>query len=92
MSVMSGRPVLARQSPAQIPAVASRSALDGLAAGFLAAVTYAGSHTEAAELAFNTALRDARENPEHDYDYSRLFLAGLELAKAGLLQLTGGLL
>lgn len=89
MSVTTGRPVLARQSSAQIPAVASRSALDGLAAGFLAAVTYAGSHTEAARLAYDAAIRDAREH--HDYDYSREFLAGLELAKAELL-LIGGVL
>lgn len=86
---MTGRPVLARQSPAQIPAVACRSALDGLAAGFLAAVTYAGSRTDAARLVFDAAVRDAREN--HDYDYSREFLAGLELAKAELL-LIGGVL
>jgi len=85
---MSGRPALAWQSPAQIPAVASRSALDGLAAGFLAAVTYAGQHTEAARLAYDAAVLDARTG--HDYDYSREFLAGLEAAKAELALLTGG--
>lgn len=88
MSVTTGRPVLARQSSAQIPAVASRSALDGLAAGFLAAVTYAGSHTEAARLVYDAAILDARTG--HDYDYSREFLAGLELAKAELQLLIGG--
>lgn len=87
MSAATGRPVLARQSPAQIPAITSATALAGLAAGFLAAVTYSGSHTPAGELAYSMALRDARQN--HDYDYSREFLAGLELAK-GELNLIGG--
>lgn len=89
MSASTGRPVLARQSPAQIPAIASASALAGLAAGFLAAVAYSGRHTAAGELAYSVALRDARQH--HDYDYSREFLAGLELAKGALTTLIGGI-
>lgn len=89
MSAWTGRPVLATQSAAQIPAVTVPSALSGLAAGFMAAIAYAGSHTPAAELTFNAAVRDARQH--HDYDYSHEFLAGLEAAKAQLL-LIGGVL
>lgn len=83
-----GRPVLAWMSAAQIPAVSARTALDGLLAGFMAAVTYAGHHTDAGALRFNLALTDARKG--HDYDYSREFAVGLELAKQALADLNGG--
>lgn len=82
MAAWNGKPVLARVSAKQIPAVSSPSALDGLQAGFMAAIAYAGQHTAIGELRFNGALRDARE--QHDYGYSRGFLAGVEAAKAEL--------
>lgn len=85
----SGNPALAMISPAEIPAVASRSALDGLAAGFLAAVTYSGARTDAGRRLLDLAVVDARRNPDHDYDYSRAFLDGIEAAKAQLRNLRG---
>lgn len=87
MSASSGRPALALLSASQIPAVPSTSALAGLVAGFMAAVAYAQRHDAAAELVFARAVVAARVHP--DYGYSHEFLAGAEMAKAGLAALAG---
>lgn len=87
MSAWTGRPVLAMLSVAQIPAVASPSALAGLTAGVLAAFA-AARHDAVGEREFATALRDAQEN--HDYDYSHQFAVAVDAATE-LLRIAGGL-
>jgi hypothetical protein len=87
MATWNGRPVLARLSASEIPAVADAEALAGLRAGINAAIDYAGSHTAAAEIVFTAAKRMAQQHPA--YGYSHQFLAGVELAKPHLLRLAG---
>lgn len=92
MIASTGRPVLALLDAAQIPLVTAPSALAGLTAGVLAAVALAGDHSATARAAFAASVLDARSNPKRDYDYSRAFLAGVELAKSELAALAANIL
>jgi hypothetical protein len=77
-SVAPGHLVLALLNASEIPAVPSLTALAGLTAGFMAAVTYAQRHDAGAALMFNCAVQAARKHA--DYEYSHEFLRGVELA------------
>lgn len=80
MSAWTGAPVLATLDASQIPAAPATVAA-GVAAGFAAAWAVAANPCPATRFAFNSALLDARRNPDHDYGYSRAFLAAVELVK-----------
>lgn len=86
----SGRPTLAALDPADIPAVDSDDALDGLRAGFDAALKLSAHHDQVGQHEFYAAVIDARRSPRHGYRWSREFLAGVQLAAAELRNISGG--